>query len=51
MTAVLVILALIVLVDVATGVRTFRTNRPAHTPASRRDWSSGLPSAPYAMRH
>jgi hypothetical protein len=51
MTAVLVILALIVLVDVVTGVRAFRTNRPASTPASRRDWSSGLPSSPYVLRH
>jgi hypothetical protein len=51
MTAILVILALIVLVDVVTGVRAFRSNRPASTPASRRDWSSGLPSSPYALRH
>jgi hypothetical protein len=51
MTAVLVILALIVLVDVVTGVRMFRSNRPARLPMSRRDWSSGLPTSPYALRH
>jgi hypothetical protein len=51
MTATLILLALLVLVDVVVGVRAFHTNRPAHTPASRRDWSSGLPSSPYALRH
>lgn len=50
MTAVLVILALIILVDVVTGIRMFHRNRPASTPMSRRDWSSGLPSTPYAFR-
>ncbi len=51
MTAILLLLAAIVLVDVVAGVRAFRTNRPARTPTSRRDWSSGLPSTPYALRH
>lgn len=51
MTATLLLLAVIVLVDVVTGVRAFRTNRPARTPTSRRDWSGGLPSTPYALRN
>ncbi len=50
MTAFLVLLALVVLVDVATGVRAFRTNRPARPPMSRLDWSSSPPSRPYALR-
>ncbi len=50
MTATLVLLALLVLVDVVVGVRAFRTNRAAHTPTDRLDWSSGLPSRPYAYR-
>jgi hypothetical protein len=48
MTAVLVLLAVLVLVDVAVGVRTVRRNRPAFPPASRPDWDAGgLPSHPY----
>lgn len=51
MTAALVMLALIVLVDVLTGVQMFRRNRPAQLPRSRRDWSSGLPSSSYTPQH
>ncbi len=51
MTATLILLALLVLVDVVVGVRTVRGNRPVRLPMSRRDWSSGLPSTPYALRH
>jgi hypothetical protein len=51
MTATLVLLALLVLVDVVVGVRTLRHDRPLRLPMSRRDWSSGrLPSRPYALR-
>jgi hypothetical protein len=48
MTAILVFLATVVLVDVLVGVRTVRRNRPAYPPASRADWDAdGLPSHPY----
>ncbi len=48
MTAILVVLAVLVLVDVLVGVRTFRRNRPRFPPASRPDWDAGgLPSRPY----
>ena len=52
MTAILILLALLVLVDVVVGVphRPRQTGRPG-SPVSRRDWSSGLPSTPYALRH
>ena len=49
MTATLILLALLVLVDVVVGIRTLRGNRPARLPVSRRDWSSGLPSTPYTL--
>jgi hypothetical protein len=48
MTAILVFLTVVVLVDVLVGVRTVRRNRPAFPPASRPDWDAeGLPSRPY----
>jgi len=49
MTAILVFLAAVVLVDVLVGIRTVRRNRPAFPPASRPDWDAGgLPSHPYS---
>jgi hypothetical protein len=49
MTAILVFLAVLILVDVVVGIRTVRRNRPAVPPASRPDWeASGLPSHPYS---
>jgi hypothetical protein len=49
MTAIVVFLAAVVLVDVLVGISTVRRNRPAFPPASRPDWDAGgLPSHPYS---
>ncbi len=50
MTAILLLLALVVLVDVVTGIRTLRRNAPAHLPARHRDWGGPLPSHPYTAQ-
>jgi hypothetical protein len=51
MTTILVLLAVLVLVDLVTGVVTWRRNRPASAPRSHRDWVAGLlPSKPYVLR-
>lgn len=51
MTAFLLLLALIVVVELVAGVRALR-DRPAAPPASHADWTWGnLPSAPYSTSH
>ena len=49
-TAIIAFLAILVLVDVAVGVRTWRLSRPLGPPESHRAWTVGnLPSRPYTM--
>lgn len=51
MTAFLVLLAALVVFELAAGLRVLRADRPLVPPASRPDWGSGgLPSRPYAAR-
>lgn len=51
MTAFLLLLALIVVVELVAGVRALR-GRPAAPPSSHEDWTWGnLPSAPYSTTH
>jgi hypothetical protein len=49
-TAIIAFLAILVLVDVAVGVHTWRRSRPLGPPESHRPWTAGnLPSRPYTM--
>jgi hypothetical protein len=51
MTIFLLLLAALVLIELVSGVRLLRQDRPLTPPPSHRDWSSGsLPSGPYALR-
>lgn len=52
MTTLLLLLALLAVIEVVTGLRLLRQDRPLAPPASHADWAlgSGLPSAPYALQ-
>lgn len=52
MTAFLLLLALIVVVELVSGARALRGHRSAAPPPSHPDWTWGdLPSAPYSTSH
>jgi hypothetical protein len=52
MTTFLILAAALVLLEIVSGVRMLRRDRPTAPPASHAEWSSGtLPSSPYALRH
>jgi hypothetical protein len=51
MTIFLVLVSVLVLAELLAGVQMFRHDRPVAPPPSHRDWSSGLPSTPYGLRH
>lgn len=49
MTAFLILVAALTLVELTVGLRTVRRNRPSAPPPSHREWASDrLPSHPYA---
>lgn len=51
MTAFLLLLTTLALIEVLAGLRLVRRDRPVSPPASHEDWSlGGLPSRPYAAR-